>query len=71
VERHKGIVCLVGQDLWKDSAVIARVFNTVTQVPVRMISLGSSDTNLSIVVSEENTEEAVRLLHEEFFSRKG
>jgi aspartate kinase len=68
IEHHKGIVCLVGQDLWKDSRVVARVFNVLADVPLRMISLGSSDTNLSLVVSEEDTEDAIRRLHREFFS---
>jgi aspartokinase len=34
---------------------------------VRMISLGSSDINLSLVVPVESMEDCVRRLHEEFF----
>jgi aspartokinase len=34
-----------------------------------MISLGSSDINLSLVVPVEATDEAVRILHDEFFPR--
>jgi aspartate kinase len=67
VERDKSIICLVGQDLWKDSATIARVFASLKEIPIRLISLGSSDTNLSLVVPRDRTEEAVGRLHQEFF----
>jgi aspartate kinase len=67
VDAEKSIICLVGQELWKDTAFLARVFSSLKNIPVRMISLGASDINLSLVVPAECTEEAVRLLHAEFF----
>ncbi|HEY9594381.1 MAG TPA: lysine-sensitive aspartokinase 3 [Spirochaetia bacterium] len=67
VEADRSIICLVGQDLWKDRAFLARVFSALKDTPVRLISLGSSDINLSLVVPVESTEQAVRMLHEEFF----
>jgi aspartate kinase len=69
VEADKSIICLVGQDLWKDTAFLARVFACLTGTPVRMISLGASDINLSLVVPVEATEDSVRRLHAEFFDR--
>jgi aspartate kinase len=68
VEAEKSIVCLVGQDLWKDTVFLSRVFRGLHDVPVRMISLGASDINLSFVVPEAATEGAVRNLHAEFFA---
>ena len=67
VEGEKGIVSLVGKGLWRNSAFVARVFTTLAEVPLRMISLGSSDTNLSLVVSTEDVDSAVRKLHTAFF----
>jgi len=67
IEAEKSIVCLVGQDLWKDTVFLSRVFRSLHEVPVRMISLGASDINLSLVVPEPATEESVRSLHAEFF----
>jgi aspartate kinase len=67
VEAEKSIICLVGQDLWKDTVFLARVFSSLKSTPVRMICLGASDINLSLVVPVESTEESVRRLHEEFF----
>ena len=67
MENNKSVICLVGQDLWKQSKFIAEVFKTIQSVPVRMISLGSSDTNLSLVVPEDCTKDAVIKLHKAFF----
>jgi aspartate kinase len=68
VESDKSIICLVGQDLWKDTAFLARVFASLKSTPVRMICLGASDINLSLVVPTDSTEDSVRSLHNEFFS---
>ncbi len=68
VEDQKAIVSLVGKDLWKDSSVLARVFQTMEGIPVRLISLGSSDTNLSLVVSEGDGVTTVQRLHHAFFT---
>ena len=67
VETDKAIVCLVGQDLWKDTAFLARVFGCIKTTPLRIISLGASDINLSVVVGAEDTEDSVMRLHKEFF----
>ena len=66
-ETSQSIICLVGQDLWKNSSIITRVFSTLQPIPIRMISLGSSDTNLSIVVPNDSTRAALESLHREFF----
>lgn len=67
VEKDKSIVCLVGQDLWQNSAVISKIFNTLDGMPIRMISLGSSRINLTIVVPEAHCDKALQAIHSEFF----
>ncbi|MDA3956546.1 aspartate kinase [Oceanispirochaeta sp.] len=68
VEHDKSIICMVGQDLWKDSRFISRVFAILEETPVRMISLGSSDINLSVVVPQEKADSAIQKLHDSFLS---
>lgn len=68
VEEDKSIVCLVGQDLWQDSAVTARIFQMMKGLPIRMISLGASRINLTLVVPESHCEDALKRLHTGFFS---
>jgi len=67
VRKGRAIICLVGKDVWEDGNFFVRVFTALKKIPVRMISLGASHINLSIVVPEENSDEAVKLLHREFF----
>ena len=67
--RDYAIICLVGQGLWGDSLTLARTFRVLQRIPVRLISLGSSDTNLTLVVHHRDTRHALRLLHHEYFER--
>jgi len=61
------IVAVIGEGLKNSSKVASRIFNTLQNIKIQMVSMGASDINLSIVVREEDMKEAVRLLHKEFF----
>jgi aspartate kinase len=67
VEPEVAILCLVGQDLWKDNRLVARVFEAIPDLPVRMISLGSSEINLSMVLKAKDLDPAVAAVHKAFF----
>ncbi len=68
VDKDNAIISLIGHDLWKDPVFIADVFTAIRTTPVKMITLGSSDVNLSIVVPESYLDDTVRTLHETFFA---
>jgi len=65
----RAIVCLVGQDLKFAPGLAARIFRSVEQINILMISQGASRRNVSFVVEEKDVEDAVRALHAEFFER--
>ena len=67
IEKNMSIICLVGQELWKSSSFLARVFASLESIPIRIITLGASDVNLSFVVAGRLTEAAVRKLHDTLF----
>lgn len=67
VESGQSIVSLVGQGLWNDPGLVARAFSSVEPDPLRLISLGASDTNLSFVLPDERAPEVVKRLHRAFF----
>ena len=67
VASGRAIVCLVGQDLKFLPGIAARIFRAVERINVLMISQGASRRNVSFVIEEKDVEEAVRLLHAEFF----
>jgi aspartate kinase len=67
IRKNRAIICLVGKNAWESGNIFVRVFMALKDIPVRMISFGASQINLSIVVPEENCDSAVKLLHREFF----
>ena len=67
VHRNRAILCLVGKNIWDEGEWFIRAFTALRSIPVKLISYGGSHINLSLVVDEENCEEAIRCLHREFF----
>jgi aspartate kinase len=67
VEEGNAIVCVVGEGLRSTPGIAARVFGTVPQVNVRMISQGASRLNLTFVVREDQAADVVTRLHDELF----
>jgi aspartate kinase len=61
------IVAVVGRNLMKDSAVGARIFDSLRGVPMAMFSLGTTGLNLSIVVDENEADRAVKSIHRALF----
>jgi aspartate kinase len=67
VAKNQAILCLVGKDLWEEKKIFIRVFSALEGLPIRMISLGASKINLSLALAEQYCDQAVTLLHQEFF----
>jgi aspartate kinase len=68
VERDLALICLVGENLKFTPGVAARIFSSIEQVNVSMISHGASAINVSFIVSDNDIERAVKALHSELFS---
>lgn len=67
-EKDTCVIAVVGSGMKGTPGVAARVFGAVAKrrVNVRMVAQGSSEYNISLVVSEKDGPEAVRGIHEEF-----
>ena len=63
------IICTVGDEVKETPGIAARIFGALEGINVQMISQGASRINMTFLVAEETMEEAVRLLHNEFFRR--
>ena len=61
------IICTVGEDVKETSGIAARIFGALEGINVQMISQGASRINMTFLVAADTMEEAVRLLHNEFF----
>lgn len=55
VENNLSIICVVGQKVVEDKST-SKLFKILEKVPVRMISYGGSQNNISILVKEANKE---------------
>ncbi|NCN04656.1 MAG: lysine-sensitive aspartokinase 3 [Spirochaetales bacterium] len=67
IQPNHSILSLVGADLWKEGTLTSKVFSALKGIPIRMISLGGSDINLSLAVPAQHLEESVKRLHRELF----
>ncbi len=67
VEAGRAIVCIVGEGLRSTPGIAARIFSTISDINVSLISQGASRINLTFAVEEARAAEAVRRLHQEFF----
>jgi len=68
VQRNKAIICVVGERLKSETGIAGRIFGRLRDIPIDMISHGSSEINLTMVIDEARVPEAVTELHDEFFS---
>ena len=67
VEKGRAIICVVGEGLGHTPGIAARVFSTISDINVTLISQGASSINLTFAIEEEHVNEAVTRLHEAFF----
>ena len=63
VEPRRAIICVVGEGLRTTPGIAARVFETIRDINVSLISQGASRVNLTFVVDEGQAREAVTRLH--------
>jgi aspartate kinase len=67
VETERAMICVVGAGLRGTPGIAARVFSTISDINVMLISQGSSSINLTFVIEERQLNEAVNRLHATFF----
>ena len=67
IEEGRAIVCVVGEGLRTTPGIAARIFSTINDINVSLISQGASRINLTFAVEETRVRETVARLHKEFF----
>ncbi len=67
VFKDKAIVSIIGERLHSTVGVADRIFRSLGDIDVMMISQGASELNISLVIDNHNVVEAVQRLHREFF----
>jgi aspartate kinase len=67
VEHGYAVICIVGEGLRASTGLAAKIFSTIGDVNVSLISHGASSVNLTFVVKEDEVSGVIRRLHDEFF----
>ena len=72
VEKGYSIVCLVGDDVLNQTGATGRMLAALgrNSIPVRATAQGSSERNISVIISSSDAEAAIRTIHNEFFDRR-
>ena len=67
VDYNQTIVCVVGDFGVEKHGFAARVLEAIKHIPLRMISYGGSNYNISILVKDGDKVEVLRSLHSRLF----
>ncbi|TXJ26388.1 MAG: bifunctional aspartate kinase/homoserine dehydrogenase I [Chitinophagaceae bacterium] len=69
IENGLSIVALVGENMKSHPGISGRMFSAMGKngVNIRAIAQGSSEKNISAVISTKDVRKAINVLHEEFF----
>ena len=67
VDHEQTIVCVVGDFGADKHGFAARVLESLKHIPLRMISYGGSNYNISLLLGDSNKVEALRSLHHRLF----
>jgi len=68
VDTNQSIICLVGNHILENQQVIKSLFSALESLPVRMISLGGSKNNISVLIHSDNKLEALQNINSVVFS---
>jgi len=67
VETGYAVICVVGEGLRASTGLASKIFSTIENVHVELVSHGASAVNLTFVVKETDAAGVIKKLHEEFF----
>ncbi len=70
IDPNRAIVCVVGEGMQVVPGIAGRIFKCVgdAAVNIEMISQGSSELNVTFVVTDEDADRAIQALHAEFLT---
>lgn len=69
VDRDMVIICIVGDLRWHNSGFEAEALKALADIPIRMVSYGGSDHNISVLVRACDKVRALRALSKNIFSQ--
>ena len=62
IDRNQTIVCIVGNMIAEEKGFAAKVFTSLHDIPIRMISYGGSKHNISVLVNTNDKKATLQAL---------
>lgn len=70
VDKDQTIICIVGNKITDQKGVMKKIFDSLSEIPIRMVSSGASTNNVSVLVEKQYKEKALNALNEGLFGLK-
>lgn len=70
VDQEQTIICIVGNRIMEQKGILNKVFDSLADIPVRMVSCGGSANNVSVLIDKQYKEKALNALNEGLFGLK-
>jgi len=67
VESGYAVICVVGEGLRASTGLASKIFSTIEDISIALVSHGASSVNLTFVVKEDEAANVIKKLHDEFF----
>ena len=68
IDHNMCIICVVGDMDWENIGFEARAMDAMRDIPVRMISFGGSNYNISFLIKESDKRRALQALQDNLFN---
>src|SRR6187401_794086 len=69
VDRDQTIICVVGAFRKDENGIAVQVLNPLKHIPIRMISSGGSESNISILIDSHFKQQALEALNKDLFNQ--
>lgn len=67
VEKNHSIISVVGNQIAQTANILGKLFDSLSEIPVRMVSYGGSKHNISLLVPSEHKNETLQKLNKGLF----
>ena len=68
IDHNMCIICVVGDMDWENIGFEARAMDAMRDIPVRMVSFGGSNYNISFLIKESDKKRALQALQDKLFN---
>ncbi len=69
IDHNMCIICVVGDMDWENVGFEARAMDAMRDIPVRMVSFGGSNYNISFLIKESDKKRALQALQDNLFKK--